>query len=193
MNYRPIYKIASEISKNWRPVNYAAKPYLEAMFDLNLITDYYISDSATGIIARFLGNATSWKGDKAREIKKELNAMLKGKPYTPPAPIEQSDNVGKAPYVEAKKTRNIYTQNVYKVKNVLEMLEGEILKEDSAYIHPGIQTGKQELVNNVLAKILKDVSSVSGQNWGETPTVTPGIEQMLNQCPINALKKYLNS
>ena len=54
MEYRPIYKIASDISKNWRPVNYAAKPYLEAMFDLNLITDYYMADSAKSIIAYFL-------------------------------------------------------------------------------------------------------------------------------------------
>jgi hypothetical protein len=30
------------------------------------------------VVRYFLSNATSWKGDKAREIKAELKAMLKG-------------------------------------------------------------------------------------------------------------------
>ena len=73
---RPIYKIAEDISKDWgAKVNYAAKPYLQAMFTLTNITDYYGMDTAKGIVARFLCNAGSWRGEVAREIKKELKAL----------------------------------------------------------------------------------------------------------------------
>lgn len=75
--HRPLYQIAAEIRKDWRPVNYAAKPYLEAMGDLDKITDKYMMDSGRSIVAYFLSNASTWKGEKAREIKKELNSMLK--------------------------------------------------------------------------------------------------------------------
>ena len=74
---RPLYLIANEIKKDWQNVNYAAKPYLFAMYDLDKITDNYGMDSAKSIVAYFLCNASQWKGDKAREIKKELNAMIK--------------------------------------------------------------------------------------------------------------------
>jgi hypothetical protein len=74
---RSLYEIAREIRKDWKPVNYAAKPYLEAMESLDKITDKYIMDSGRSIVAYFLSNASSWKGDNARRIKKELNAMIK--------------------------------------------------------------------------------------------------------------------
>jgi len=74
---RSLSVIASEISRDWKPVNYAAKPYLDAMYSLDSIDDNYIMDSGRSIVAYFLSNASSWKGDKAREIKKELNAMIK--------------------------------------------------------------------------------------------------------------------
>jgi hypothetical protein len=65
-------------SKQSKGVNYAAKPYLEAMFDLTLITDKYMYDSGASVVAYFLANATSWKGETAKAVKKKLNAMLKG-------------------------------------------------------------------------------------------------------------------
>jgi len=74
-----LYEIASEIRKDWKPVNYAAKPYLEAMETLDKISDSYGMDSGNSIVAYFLSNASSWRGDKAREVKKELNAMLKSR------------------------------------------------------------------------------------------------------------------
>jgi hypothetical protein len=74
---RSLSTIANEISRDWKPVNYAAKPYLSAMYSLDKITDSYGMDSGWSIVAYFLSNATTWKGEKAREIKKELNAMLK--------------------------------------------------------------------------------------------------------------------
>lgn len=74
---RPLYIIANEIYKDWNKINYAAKPYFDAMYQLDKITDNYGMDTAKSIVAYFLCNASQWKGDKAREIKKELNAMIK--------------------------------------------------------------------------------------------------------------------
>ena len=83
--FRPLYEIAREIRKDWKTqtkngrIPEPAEAYLGPMETLNKITDNYIMDSGSSIVAYFLGNATSWKGDKAREIKKELNAMLKSR------------------------------------------------------------------------------------------------------------------
>jgi len=74
---RSLSVIADEIYKDWKNVNYAAKPYLEAMQSLDKITDNYYQDSGTSVVAYFLANAQTWKGGKAKAIKKELNAMLK--------------------------------------------------------------------------------------------------------------------
>ena len=76
---RSIYEIAKEISKNWKNVNYAAKPYLDAMYSLEKITDTYYYDSGSSVVAYFLANASSWRGETAKRVKKELNDMLKGK------------------------------------------------------------------------------------------------------------------
>jgi hypothetical protein len=75
--FRPIHTIASEIKKDWKKVYFGAVPYLQAMNQLNTINDNYFEDNAKMIIAYFLGNASTWKGEKAREIKKELNKMIK--------------------------------------------------------------------------------------------------------------------
>jgi hypothetical protein len=72
---RPIYEIAQDIRKDWKNVNFAAKPYLEAMMDLDKITDNYGADSAKSIVLYFLNNASSWRGPKAKEIKQELKKL----------------------------------------------------------------------------------------------------------------------
>lgn len=74
---RPIYAIAAEIRKDWKNVSPYAAPYLSAMFSLYNITDNYIFESGESIVARFLCNAGSWRGETARRIKAELKAMLK--------------------------------------------------------------------------------------------------------------------
>ena len=74
---RPLHKIAREIKLDWNKVYFGAVPYLKAMETLDKITDSYIEDSAESIVIYFLSNAKTWKGEKAREIKKELNLMLK--------------------------------------------------------------------------------------------------------------------
>ena len=74
---RSISDIASEIKKDWKQVSPYARPYLDAMFSLDDIDDRYGMDSGRSVVAYFLSNASQWKGDKAKEIKKELNRMLK--------------------------------------------------------------------------------------------------------------------
>ena len=70
-------EIASLISADWARVNYAAKPYLEAMFSLDSVKDMYGADSGSSIVAYFLSNARSWSGDVAKAVKKELKKRLK--------------------------------------------------------------------------------------------------------------------
>jgi len=74
---RPIYQIAADIQRDWRPVNFAAKPYLEAMHSLDKIEDNYLADSGNEIVNKFLGNAGSWRGDVAKKIKAELKEIVK--------------------------------------------------------------------------------------------------------------------
>ena len=72
---RPISEIAKDIRKDWNPVNYAAKPYLDAMFSLDKITDVCCEDSGKSVVLYFLANAQTWKGEVARNIKKELKEL----------------------------------------------------------------------------------------------------------------------
>ena len=78
---RPIYQIAADIKTEWskigKGVNFAAKPYLDAMMSLNKITDHYMFDSADSIVRYFLCNASSFRGNRAKELKAELKALLK--------------------------------------------------------------------------------------------------------------------
>lgn len=74
---RTLREIASEIRKDWESPYFGAVPYIEAMLCLNEMNESYGCDPADMIVAYFLGNATTWRGETARRIKKELNAMLK--------------------------------------------------------------------------------------------------------------------
>jgi hypothetical protein len=74
---RPIYVIANEIKKDWTKVYFGAVPYLEAMLTLDKVTDKYGWDDAKSIINYFLVNASTWRGEKAKQIKAELKVMVK--------------------------------------------------------------------------------------------------------------------
>lgn len=76
---RSIETIAREISRDWKTPYFGAVPYLSAMRSLNTVNDMYGMDSARSIINYFLCNATTWRGEKARAIKKELKEILKSK------------------------------------------------------------------------------------------------------------------
>jgi hypothetical protein len=78
---RAISEIAREIRADWgkqgKGVTIYAKPYLDAMSSLNSINDNYYLDSADSVVRYFLANASTWRGEKAKEIKKELKSLLK--------------------------------------------------------------------------------------------------------------------
>lgn len=73
---RLLSDVAREIRRDWKKVNYAAVPYLDAMSELDDIDQPYYADSAKKVVRYFLGNAGSWRGDTARRIKKELKEMI---------------------------------------------------------------------------------------------------------------------
>jgi len=76
-----ISQIAGEIRRDWskkgKGVNYAAKPYLEAMNSLESLDDMFYHDSGRSVVLYFLSNARSWRGDTAKAVKAELNKRLK--------------------------------------------------------------------------------------------------------------------
>lgn len=74
---RALSTIAAEISGDWRTPSPAAVPYIRAMMFLDSMTDRYLLDDAEDIVMRFLINAHGWRGDVARRVKAELNAMLR--------------------------------------------------------------------------------------------------------------------
>ena len=72
---RELNKIAADIEQKWQNVNYAARPYLDAMHTLKSIDDKYYADSAESVVLYFLSNAKGWRGENARTIKAELKAI----------------------------------------------------------------------------------------------------------------------
>jgi len=72
---RSIRAIALDIKKEWVKVNYAAKPYLDAMLELDSINDKYYLDSAKSVVLYFLSNASSFRGERAKALKTELKAL----------------------------------------------------------------------------------------------------------------------
>jgi hypothetical protein len=82
---RSLSTIASEIRKDWKAtakdgrIYFGAVPYLDAMSGMDKISDRYFDDSGSSIVAYFLSNAQTWKGETARRVKAELNAMLKSR------------------------------------------------------------------------------------------------------------------
>ena len=77
MKNRNLSVIAIEIYKDWKKPYFGAVPYIDAMMILKDINSMYGFDSAKSIVLYFLSNAKTWKGEKARDIKKELNNLLK--------------------------------------------------------------------------------------------------------------------
>jgi hypothetical protein len=72
---RELNTIAADIEQKWQNVNYAARPYLDAMHTLKSIDDKYYADSAESVVLYFLSNAKGWRGENARTIKAELKAI----------------------------------------------------------------------------------------------------------------------
>ena len=76
---RPLHVIANEIARDWAKPYFGAVPYLGAMRTLDNMSSTYGYDDAQSIVAYFIANAATWKGETARRVKAELRAMLKGR------------------------------------------------------------------------------------------------------------------
>lgn len=74
-NIRSISVIALDIRSDWKKVNYAAKPYLDAMLSINYNGDTFGYDTAEGIVRYLLCNASSYRGEKAKALKDELKTL----------------------------------------------------------------------------------------------------------------------
>ena len=72
---RFLHEIAAEIKGDWTKPYFGAVHYINAMSELNWITDQYYQDSARTVVLYFLSNAGTWRGETARRVKKELKAM----------------------------------------------------------------------------------------------------------------------
>lgn len=70
-------EIAWVIRDDWgAKVNYAAKPYLDAMCYVEELDSPYGADDGEMIVVYFLSNANSWRGDTAKAVKAELKRRL---------------------------------------------------------------------------------------------------------------------
>lgn len=74
---RTIREIAQEIHCEWPNCHFTAYPYLQAMLELKTVDDVYGVESGRDIVAYFLSNALSFRGEAARRLKKELKDLLK--------------------------------------------------------------------------------------------------------------------
>lgn len=76
-----ISDIASAIHQDYRAsgksVHPYAKPYVDAMRQMNHIDDPYGADTGPSIVSYALSNLSTWRGPQARLIKAELNSRLK--------------------------------------------------------------------------------------------------------------------
>jgi len=76
---RPIFSIAKDIREEWgSKVYFGAKPYLDAMMFLSNKDDKYGFDDAENIVLYFLSNASTFRGERAKELKQELRDVIKG-------------------------------------------------------------------------------------------------------------------
>ena len=76
-NMRKIAEIAREIRQVWPKPYFGAVPYLDAMSSLDTAQDSYGCDSAVEVVNYFLANASTFRGEDTRRIKKELKEIVK--------------------------------------------------------------------------------------------------------------------
>jgi hypothetical protein len=76
-------RIALLIIKTWvdktgkSNINFAAKPYLQALTQIDSVNSTYGCDSGKSIVLYFLGNASQYKGEQAKIVKAELKRRIK--------------------------------------------------------------------------------------------------------------------
>ena len=70
-------QLAAVIRLDWTKLNFAARPYLDAMDSLKKVSDNYHFDSGRSVVSYFLANSSTWRGETARNVKAELKQRLK--------------------------------------------------------------------------------------------------------------------
>lgn len=73
---RALHEIAKDINDSWKKRYYVAIPYIDAMSNLSSPNDMYGLSNGRQMIFGFLRNASSFQGEKARQIKAELKNMI---------------------------------------------------------------------------------------------------------------------
>lgn len=72
----PLWGIAALIREDWTKPYFGAVPYIDAMGAVEDLSSPYGADNGEYIVAYFLGNANTWRGPVAREVKAELKRRL---------------------------------------------------------------------------------------------------------------------
>ena len=70
-------QLAAVIRLDWTKLNFAARPYLDAMDTLEKVSDNYHFDSGRSVVSYFLANSSTWRGETAWNIKVELKQRIK--------------------------------------------------------------------------------------------------------------------
>lgn len=143
-------KIAYEIEKDWKNVNYAARPYLDAMKQLNSINDKFGYDDARSIIAYFLSNASSWRGPKAKEIKDKLKKMLSKKPLTEEDGVYEYPELFDLLYLLERKYKNHLSTETVMLLN--KLLYGEYLD----LLNSGLKYDYFSYLNDLIQELMKN-------------------------------------
>lgn len=77
---RPIHEIAHEIlddhRKSGKRLYFGAAPYVDVMRHLDSITDSFGEDSAREILIYARSNLANWRGETARRVKAEIDALI---------------------------------------------------------------------------------------------------------------------
>lgn len=67
-------EIFAEVRQDWKKPYFGAKPYMEALGQLENWNSRYYAEDARGLGLYFLANAGTWRGEVARRVKAEIKA-----------------------------------------------------------------------------------------------------------------------
>lgn len=73
----PLSQIADIIRREWRPIYFAAQPYVAAMLQCPSVDSHYGVETGKDIVLRFLCNCATWRGPVARLVKAELQRRVR--------------------------------------------------------------------------------------------------------------------
>jgi hypothetical protein len=106
---RPLYTIAADIRANWPEIYFGAVPYVEAMECLTNLADRFGEDDGRLVVAYFLSNAKTWRGETATRIKNELRVMVGQKPVVPRPGVTKTPTA--RPVIDPEAVSNARAEN----------------------------------------------------------------------------------